>query len=185
MILAMTAMSCQQDQNQQELASFKEQFDSLFTERQIAWDSMMVEDDTKIRYMSRLLDEISYQLPYDEFKMEQLRSNIQALAGIRFTIDELTQSEKVDAYDAATDSVLSALVSFVTFTPQASEIPLVGELMSDIRQMDNFVLQRRNRFDDATMALNQHIEQNPGKLEALGGQYADVKPFPMFLLYPG
>ncbi len=146
---------------------------------------MMVEDDRKIRYMGRMLDEIAYQISYDEVRMNQLRAQIQDLSGLRYRMDELSEIEKIDRYDAATDSVIQGLFYYVTETPQASDLPLVAELMTDIRTMDNFVLQRRNAFDDATMALNELIEKNEKKIRSLGGRYADVEPYPMFLLYPG
>ena len=144
--------------------------DSLYFGRIAAWDSMVNEDDKKIRYMGRLLDEINYQLSFDEIKMTQLRADIQAISGLKFNIDELSQIEKVDNYDAATDGAIQNLMTFVAETPQASDIPLISDLVTDIRTLDNAVLQRRNDFDDFSMALNKLIENNKNSLKSLGGQ---------------
>ena len=159
--------------------------DSLYFGRIAAWDSMVNEDDKKIRYMGRLLDEINYQLSFDEIKMTQLRADIQAISGLKFNIDELSQIEKVDNYDAATDGAIQNLMTFVAETPQASDIPLISDLVTDIRTLDNAVLQRRNDFDDFSMALNKLIENNKNSLKSLGGQYAEMETFSLFVLYPG
>jgi hypothetical protein len=177
--------SCKKGEDPEKLKKLKVSIDSLYFERMAAWDSMINEDDKKIRYMGRLLDEINYQLSFDEIKMTKLRADIQGLSGLRYKIDELSQMEKVDDYDAATDSAIRDLMNFVTETPQASDIPLISELMTDIRSMDNSVLQRRNTFDDATMALNELIENNKKNLKKLGAQYSDMEPFPLFVIYPG
>jgi len=166
----------------------KADIDSLYFGRLASWDSMIIEDDKKIKYMGRILDEIteiSYQISYDEIKLSKIRKEIQSLAGMRFELDELSHSELIDTYDAATDSAIQHLVYFITETPQAPEIPLVSELIYDVRSFDRNVLRRRNDFDDITLALNELIGNNKKGLKALGAQYAEMEAFPVFILYPG
>ncbi len=179
------APSCKKGANEETLNQLKGSLDSLFDARLAAWDTMITEDDKKIRYMTRLLDEISYQVSYDEIKMNNIRSRVSQLPALRFRMDEIGIPDKVQQYDDATDSTIRVLVDFVAETEQAADIPLVADLMTDIRYMDNFVLQRRNQYDDATMALNQLIEENKKQIKQLGGPYLEIETFPLFVLFPG
>ncbi len=147
-----------------------------------AWASMLEEDDKKIAYTKRLLDEISYTKKYDVITQTKLMTQCNALKNKRFVGDEVEDSQSIDRYDAATDSLLRGVNALVLSTPDVENYPLVSELTQEVTAMDNNVVVKRIHYDKWASQYNQVVEEQKETLAKLGPPYSEKKKKKLFQL---
>lgn len=148
---------------------------------QLAWKFMIEADDQKIAFTKRLLDEVSYTPKYNVVKHAKLMEQCLELKAKRYDTTNLS-SEKIDKYDAATDSLLKQVKALVISTPNVENYPLCGELLNDISALDNDVVMHRVKYDNWAMQYNTILEQHNEELKSLGKPYADLQPKGTFQL---
>jgi hypothetical protein len=176
--------ACQQNgaKKQDEIQALRLQIDSLQNSMDIAWDTMIAEDDKKLDYMKRMMQEAVYVVKADESRVELLSGEIEALRKFRYNRVTMNNSDLIDDYDNATDSTLRKVMAFMATIEGANEVPLVMELEDDIFKFDQMVLKRRVVFDDAAIKLNIIIENQSKDLEALGAPYNSLEKQALFML---
>jgi len=136
---------------------------------------MMVEDDTKLKYLNRLLDEISYTKNYNQMRFDSLKSALTNLKDIRYNESSMVTSEIIDQYDMATSSTVSSIISFAREHPNYEEYPIMQELINDITDIDNRVIYRRVDYDNIAIEFNQFVKDNQEIIAKPG-----IKPKPLF-----
>jgi hypothetical protein len=158
------------------------QLKTLEDSMNVAWTSMIQEDDLKLSYTKRLLEEVSYTKKYDVIGQAKLMEQYKALKGKRFGGQEVTDSESIDRYDAATDSLLKAVNALVSSTPNVENYPLCGELVQEITAMDNNVVLKRIAYDKWALQYNQLLEEQKESLSKLGPPSSEKKKKRLFQL---
>ncbi|MEQ8358615.1 MAG: hypothetical protein RH860_03945 [Cytophagales bacterium] len=179
--------SCKKDSSKSKAAkldSLKIEIDSLRLAVEKAWDTMIYEDNKKLDYVKRMVDEAVYVLNVSEVDQNKLHSDIEALRNFRYDRQSMSDSELIDAYDNATDSTLRMVFTFIDSIDNSNQVPLIVELRKDIMQMDNMVINRRSHYDEPAMEINSIIKHKSKMLRKLGEPYASMEPYPLFVLNP-
>ncbi|MDN5215426.1 hypothetical protein QQ020_25325 [Fulvivirgaceae bacterium BMA12] len=148
---------------------------SLQDSTEITWKTMIVEDDQKIAYLKRLIDEVSYTKVYDKKAYDSLSLAIENLKKIRYDQTSMANSEKIDEYDVATAAVVNNVITFAQNHPNFDDYPLMDELIGDILAFDNRVIYRRVDYDNIAGEYNKFIQKNHDLIER-SGNVASAKP---------
>ncbi len=146
------------------------------------WKVMMQADDQKIAFVKRLLEEISYMPKYDIVKHAKLMEKCKNLYTKRFDEKSFMQSGNIDLYDAATDSLLKELKTFVISSPNVENYPLCSELLNDITALDNDVIMHRVKYDGWAKQYNALLDDQKEVLAKMGPEYANLKKMGLFQL---
>lgn len=139
------------------------------------WQAMIGEDDQKIAYLKRLIDEVSFTKLYDKAVYDSLSTGIENLKAIRYNENTMTDSGKIDLYDDATAEVVNKVIAFARNHPNYEEYPIMEELINDILAADNRVIYRRVDYDNIAIEYNKFIESNQ-ELIRQSGNVVSTKP---------
>jgi hypothetical protein len=178
--------SCKKDASKgkaSRLDSLKYEIDSLTKAADLAWDTMIAEDNKKLDYLKRMVDEAVYVLNVSEVDKNKLHQDIEALRKFRYDRQTMYDSELIDAYDSATDSTIRMILTFID-SVEGNDIPLIDTLIKDIRNLDEMVIHRRGYYDEPAIALNRLLKERKRQLKKLGEPYASMNPYPLFSLNP-
>ncbi len=140
--------------------SIKAVFNHLADSTSSAWKVMMDEDDQKLAYLQRLLDEVSYTKVFNKNAYDSLSSQVNRLKSERYDLNSMEVSENIDKYDSETSTVIYNVVSFAQNHPSFKDYPLMNELIRDIVEADNKVIYRRVDYDNAAIAYNKFLEKH-------------------------
>ncbi len=124
------------------------------------WTTMIEDDDLKLGYLKRLLDEVSYTNSYNKIKYDSLVSDLALLKKSRYNQKTMSASDKIDAYDMETTYLESQIFDFAQNHPRFEEYPLMQELINDIAGIDNQTIYHRTHYDNAAIAYNKFIDEN-------------------------
>lgn len=160
----------------------KVQLKTLDDSSKAAWNNMMAEDDKKIAFIKRLLEEVSYTKKYDAITQAKLIEKCKALKAKRFDESTFLVSINIDKYDAATDSLWRETNALVVATPDVENYPLCAELVNDITELDNNVVVRRIAYDKWASEYNRMLAEQKITLEKLGPPYSELQKKGLFQL---
>jgi len=118
---------------------------------------MVSSDDQKIKDIQRLIQEISYIPSHNEKLVEKLSIQTKELATLRYTQEDLN-SDKINAYDAATDSLIKAIFDLKRNTKGVEQYTLTEELEQSIRAADGSVVNYRVLYDVWVKKFNASLE---------------------------
>ncbi len=121
---------------------------------------MQSSDDQKIKDIQRLLQEISYIPSHNEAELKRLSNQVEELIKLRYTQDNLN-SEKIDAYDQATDALLTAVFELKRSTKGVEQYTLTEELEKSIREADASVVNYRVLYDVWVKKYNAELAPIP------------------------
>ena len=124
------------------------------------WAVMIKDDDLKLGYLKRLLDEVSYTNAYNKIKYDSLVADLDLLVKSRYDQNTMSASDKIDAYDMETTYLEGQIFDFAQNHPRFEEYPLMKELINDIAGIDNQTIYHRMHYDNAAIAYNKFIEEN-------------------------
>jgi hypothetical protein len=174
--------SCKQGRNSsriKDLDSLKTEFSTLNDSLTSTWKVMMDSDSAKLGNIKRLLQEVSYTKVHNKLLLDSLTQMQSNLVGQRYTIETMT-SDKIDAYDAATDALLSRLPRLAASVPDLDRYPLYTELSQEIDSAHQAVLLHRIHYDKYARQYNDMIQKYGKELAQAG--YTDLKPKLLFQL---
>ena len=124
------------------------------------WTTMIKDDDLKLGYLKRLLDEVSYTNSYNKIKYDSLIADLALLVKSRYDQKTMSASDMIDAYDMETTYLESQIFDFAQNHPRFEEYPLMKELINDIAGIDNQTIYHRTHYDNAAIAYNKFIDEN-------------------------
>jgi hypothetical protein len=184
--LVLLAVSCERktdgDQSLTKKEKIKQEIDLINDSLNSSWNNMSASDDQKLKDIKRLLDEVSYTGKYNVLLYDSLVSLHKQLLAKRYDAATMSDSQKIDAYDQATDSLLKATFRLVNTTPEIENHPIAKTLIEDIMFADNNLVLYRARYDRWVKEYNSYVDRHSGKLEKLGMPYSTFKKKPMFSL---
>ena len=143
------------------------------------WEVMIGEDDQKIAYLKRLIDEVSYTRIYDQSAYDSLSTAIESLKTMRYDQRSMSDSKKIDLYDSATAGVVNKVIIFAQGHPNFEDYPIMEELINGILAADSRVIYRRVDYDNIAMEYNQFIDSYGGMIRESGNA---VSAKPLFQL---
>ena len=125
-----------------------------------AWGKMVADDDQKLAYMKRLIDEVTYTNEYNAVTVEEFYNRIKSAKAMRYDKVTMAESNLIDEYDLAIQSLISEIETFARSHPKFDKYPLMLELINDIRAADGRVLFMRMNYDDYAKEKNNLIQGN-------------------------
>ncbi len=146
------------------------------------WMLMIQDDDEKLADMKLLLQEVSKTRRYDKNLHQELTSEIDQLAQIRYDRKSMKDSHKIDEYDSATSIVTKDVILFAANLPQYNDYPKLEEIISDIQSADNRVILHRIRYDRSAKGFNHFIHENEKYMNHLVSDQSALSEAPLFEL---
>jgi hypothetical protein len=159
-------MSCSEKQDTPEQTAFTrtdsltEVYLNLQDSMLLAWNLMMNDDNQKIRAMSQLLHELKVCGQFDPKQLEALDARLQQLTRIRYTHRTMSNSDLVEEYDFASNSVITELISLAESHKAYGYNKVLQGMVSDIQNADQRVVMYRAQYDSAAHLYNDFLERN-------------------------
>lgn len=162
-------------------AAAKAQLDVFRDTIEVRWTQMMVSDDDKMRATEQVLRELQKQPGTNAAQVQQLTRANERLKTLRYNQQTMAASERIDAYDAAQDSVLRAVYA-VALPPSGPANETVQSLAESIQAADSDVVGYRVRYDQAAKQFNNYLKLHEPEISKIGGEYKQLQPLPLFEL---
>lgn len=146
-----------------------------------AWDEMIKDDDEKLEYMKRLLNEVTYVSNYDEQEYNKLTGLVDSLRAFRYNRESMRSSRLIDQYDSATNAVTRMVTDFAYESPVFEESDLMKELIEDIHSKNGMILIYRVHYDAFAEEINEIVDKHGDILQKHGHEY---HTWPLFKIPP-
>jgi hypothetical protein len=163
------------DSLQRVLASLNDSLD-------VTWREMLASDAQKLRHIDTLMRRIETTGKYDKALFSQATAIRASLEAKRYQRPEDLTSTQITAYDNATDSLISTVLTVYERLPNPNRCPDCEALRGRIQETDQAVLPYRIRYDRHAEAYNRLVNQNRASLQQ-GEDAADsLRARPLFQL---
>jgi len=186
-LIAMLILACQKQGKDSQESSDQLQ-DSINTRYHVltdsidnAWNVMIEDDNQKLQYMKRLLQEVSYMGSFSEKRYQELLDKVEKLKDIRYESKTAMTSRRIDQYDSATNEVSRQVINFAYGHPEFNKNGMMKELVNDIYSKNEMVLLYRVHYDAFAEARNELVDQHGALLDS--GRF-DVRKLPLFKIPP-
>lgn len=185
-LLLLSVVSCKHDvakttTNPAAVQAVKAQFDDLRDSVDLKWNNMIASDDQKIGLGRLLIRELQQVPGQDPAKLQALLAANNRLKARRYDQLNMGAANRIDAYDAAQDSLLKALLPVAAPNGNAPT-ENARNFVEGIQQLDEGVVGFRVLYDREAQNYNNYLKLHRAELETLGGKYANVKPLPLFTI---
>lgn len=168
--------------NEARLDSINLQFVMINDSLQTSWMEMIKDDNEKFANMKRLLQEVSFTKNYDKETYDELMTRIDQMSVIRYNMETMANSNKIDEYDAVSNALSNDVTQFVVNHPDYGSYPLMDELIEDIHQADYRILLHRIKYDQNAKQYNHFIHEHKDAEIANERLNASWKERPLFEL---
>ncbi|WP_426492494.1 hypothetical protein [Hymenobacter sp. 102] len=158
----------------------KVQLDILQDSVDARWNEMQASDDAKQRTTRQLLRELTAQPAANRPQLARLQYANDRLPRLRYSRQTMAESARIDAYDAAQDSLLRVVYALVPTQTESGSV--VAQLTAQIQTADTDLVSYRVRYDEAATRFNNYLQVHASELQQLGGRYAKLTPLPLFTL---
>jgi hypothetical protein len=165
------------------LDSLKTTFSTLNAAVDSSWKTMINEDDEKILFLKKMLEEVSGKQKFNTADGIALITRLNALSDARYSRQSMADSNRIDAYDSLTIGLMEDADAYLHAWPGFSRDKDLSYLDSCVKKMDENVLLQRINYDSHAKLLNQFVKNNSEALKKIDPQ-AGYTPVPLFELNP-
>lgn len=124
------------------------------------WNMMLGDDNEKIKAMKSLVHELKIGTQYTPEELAALEARIDQLVKIRYTPKTIGNTDVVDEYDFASNSLVTELISMAESLTSFSYNTTIQKLVEQVRSADLRVNNYRADYDSIALAYNRFIEQH-------------------------
>ena len=124
------------------------------------WNMMLGDDNDKIKAMKSLVHELKIGTQYTPEELAALEARIDQLVKIRYTPKTIGNTDVVDEYDFASNSLVTELISMAESLTSFSYNTTIQKLVEQVRSADLRVNNYRADYDSIALAYNRFIEQH-------------------------
>ena len=156
--------------------SLTERYLSLQDSMLQAWNTMMHDDNLKIKAMHQLLNELSALNPEKQDELKLLRERLEHLESSRYDQTTMADTEIVTEYDFASNSLVAELISMAESQDRFAYNDNLQKLVDDIRAADQRVNNYRDEYDRTTTKYNHFLDVNGGWLREIEKDSLEKKP---------
>jgi septal ring factor EnvC (AmiA/AmiB activator) len=180
---AMLFAVCSCDTKPKESGAQFTKADSL-TERYLAlqdsmlqvWNTMMHDDNLKIKAMHQLLNELSASNPEKQDDLRLFRERLEHLEASRYDQNTMADTEIVTEYDFASNSLVTELISMAESQDRFAYNDNLQKLVDDIRAADQRVNNYREEYDRTAAKYNNFLDDNREWLREIEKDSLEKKP---------
>lgn len=130
--------------------------DSLYD----TWNTMLSDDNEKIKAMKGLVHEMTIGTQFTPEKLALLNERIDQLLTIRYTPKTMRNTDVVEEYDFASNSLVTELIAMAESLSSFSYNTTIQKLVEQIRSSDSRVETYRADYDAVAVAYNRFIEHH-------------------------
>lgn len=131
------------------------------------WNMMLSDDNEKIKAMKGLVHEMRIGTQFTPEKLAALDERIDQLIKIRYTPKTMSNTDVVEEYDFASNSLVTELISMAESLSSFSYNTTIQKLVEQIRSADLRVDNYRADYDSVAMAYNRFIEQHATSMKEI------------------
>lgn len=132
-----------------------------------AWNTMMHDDNRKLKAMNHLLHELGLTVPEKRDELNSLEERLDHLNSLRYDQRTMSDSERVSEYDFASNALVTELISLAESQKEFVYNPTIQKLVDSIRAADQRVNNYRAEYDRVASRFNVFIEHNKHSLKEL------------------
>ncbi|MFN3839361.1 MAG: LemA family protein, partial [Cyclobacteriaceae bacterium] len=107
-----------------------------------------------------IIHELKVTHEIDQDVLNKLDYRIDQLLRIRYTQKTMTNTDVVDEYDFASNSLVAEIIALTESHPAYAYNSVLQQLLEVVRQTDQRIETHRIHYDGAAQAYNQFIEVN-------------------------
>ncbi|WP_223650232.1 hypothetical protein [Hymenobacter psoromatis] len=143
------------------------------------WQRMTASDDKTLGNLRELLQDLSKYPGANQPQLTALRGTRARIQQQRYTRETMASSALIDRYDTAQDSLLKAVYAVAA---PGGNAPSQGvrDRVEAVQAADANVVIYRSHYDKAAKAYNAYLQVHGEALTSMGGQYAKLRPLPLF-----
>ncbi|KAA3436704.1 hypothetical protein [Rufibacter hautae] len=142
------------------------------------WKVMMWSDSLKTQQMEEMLAAIP-PAAMEAQQRSELQKALRRLRTLRYDRNTVRDSDRIDAYDAAQDSVWNALRAFLP-EDGPTGVPRVDSLNQSITAHQTETVFYRGRYDQTAKELNTLLRRYKKQVPKLGKPFDTLQPAPLF-----
>lgn len=141
------------------------------------WNVMIKDDNQKIKAMKGLLHEIQIGGQFVPGELHAYEQRVEQLNRIRYTPKTMWNTDVVEEYDFASESLVSELIALAESYTAFSYNTTLQKLVEEIRAADMRVENYRADYDAIAIQYNQFLEENKEILKEIAANgKLDKKP---------
>ena len=140
------------------------------------WNSMIHDDNRKIKAMQHLLHELSVVGTANREELEHLEDRLDRLADMRYDQNSMSDPELIAEYDFASNALITELIALAESQKEFLYNPTLQKLVDSIRASDQRVISYREDYDVIASRFNRFIERNEKLLPQIDSEEFRKKP---------
>lgn len=140
------------------------------------WNTMIHDDNRKIRAMKHLLHELTVSHPDKREELHHFEEQLEALASMRYDHRSMSDAERVIEYDFTSSTLITELVSLAEAQGEFTYNTTLQRLVDSIRAADLRVNNYRAEYDDVARRFNGFVERNRSTLEEADEERVAKRP---------
>jgi hypothetical protein len=141
------------------------------------WNTMIHDDNRKIKAMQSLLHELHISIPEKREELEDFDERLSNLAKMRYDQHTMSDSHVVTEYDFVSNSLVTELIALAEVQKEFPYNSTIQKLVDSIRSADQRVMNYRAEYDDVAARFNAFVERNKNVLKDLAtDSFLEKKP---------
>lgn len=132
-----------------------------------AWNTMMHDDNRKLKAMNHLLHKLALTVPEKRDELNILDERLDHLNSLRYDQRTMSDNERVSEYDFASNALVTELISLAESQKEFVYNPTIQKLVDSIRAADQRVNNYRAEYDRVASRFNVFIERHKHSLKEL------------------
>jgi hypothetical protein len=156
--------------------------DAILDSIDIQWYAWNKNDDERNANIGIFIQELAKLPKHNKATLDSAKVLHQKALELKLTQANLSESKRIDDYDANTELLMAKLNSLMQNTPQIEKCKPCGSLFSQIKNADENEFMLRKTYDDNVFILNEVLSKEKNNIEKLGDKYKNIKPFPHFTI---
>jgi hypothetical protein len=183
---ALTLGSCTQQKRADtteftRIDSLTEKYLALQDSMLITWNTMIQDDNYKIKVMNSLLHELKVCGQFDQEVLNSLQHRLDQLTRIRYTPKTMWNVDIIEEYDFASGSLITELITLAETHKGYTYNKALQHMVNEIQAADLRVENYRMDYDATAMRYNHFLEKNKDHLHEIAnnGSIANKPLFQM------
>lgn len=131
------------------------------------WNAMINDDNQKIKAMQNVLHELRVSNPSQHEELEDYQNRLNHLRESRYNQKSMANTQLVEEYDFASNSLVSDLISMAESQKQFAYNSTLQKLVEIIRTADQRVNNYRHEYDSIAREYNHFIDENKVSLKEI------------------
>ncbi|HEY9048993.1 MAG TPA: LemA family protein [Ohtaekwangia sp.] len=144
-----------------------------------SWNIMIYDDNQKIKSMHNLLHELMVSSPERSEEFAAYEQRLDQLVRLRYTQKTMANTDVVEEYDFASNSLVTELLSLAESQPQFNYNTTLQKLADEIQLADQRVNNYREEYDAIVATYNRFLEKYRADIKDID-THSSLEKRPMF-----